>query len=240
MAGGTATVVLYVFLQMLVGVGLIPPVFRLDEAAVDLLVAALDLLPRIAWPAVVLAVVLLFSDEVRALIQELESAEGPGFRYRRRQKEKTVEAVEIQEDREALQKKQKTFTGAEGVTVGPVADESTLSKEKLETALAQLDKRAAQLYGPIADTLGDVQHAILLCLRDQPHPTNAKLKAGLLISSEDLHLAYKTLRLQGLIFKEGPGVAYRPTELGRSYLDWLKRARPDTFKRAASRYSGED
>jgi hypothetical protein len=67
--------------------------------------------------------------------------------------------VEIQKDREALQQKQKTITEAERVTVGAIADDATLDKEKLENALTQLDKRAARLYEPIADTFGDVQNA---------------------------------------------------------------------------------
>ena len=238
------------FLQILVTIGVFPAVFRLDSAAVDMSKAALDFLPKIAWPLAIVFVVYLFSDEIRARIPDVTSAKflGSQIDLERRKEETAAEAAEIQEEKEALEDRKKAIlTEAVREITEPVGDEETYAQERiaaagreLDEAAAELVKREAWVYGPIADALGDIHNAILLALQ----------KSGLWIRIikpgsnwvDYLH-AYQTLHEKGLVEGEKglvEGEKGQPTPLGHSYLDWLKEARPDVYARAASRYSAEE
>jgi len=252
-AGAIAGVVLFFFFQLLVTLGVLAPVFRLDPAAVEMSKAALDFLPRIAWPLAIVFVVYLFSDEIRELLKRLKRAKtpwgdydfDPDFEtpYDGGKIEGLKEAFE-QGKAEAMARAVATKSAAEGTVVGPpVADPATLAQENLkkaQEALADVEKKSDELYSNIDRALGEDSIALLICLQRQADPTMKKLAAGLRFTSGGLHGAFHRLWEKSLIKKEEPRGVARPTQLGDFYLDWLKGARPDAYVSAMMRYSGEE
>ena len=236
----------FVLLQFLATIGVLPTIFRLDAAAVEVSVAGLDFVARVAWPLALIVLVLLFADDISKRIPDIIRAKVPGaeFDLERRKEERSDQAKEIlvlrgavEEMRAAIATKppERVAEGERSVTFVP--DPKILAKEK-QAKEKEINQREEQLYGPIADALGEIHNALLLCLHKLTRPKMVRLAAGLGISMNTVRLELETLRGQGLVFKEGKGIPYRPTELGRLYLEWLERTRPETFKRATERYSG--
>ena len=238
-------IVLFILLQFLVAAGVLPAIFRLDAAAVELSVAGLDFLARIAWPVAVIALVLLFAPAIAARFPHIARvwAKWFGLEIGVDIQEKTDEGQLLKEKRqfleEIIEKVKASIAAVEPPSIVLDSEQPYVSVTDHATrALENVNKEEESLYRPYFDALPENLNALLLCLHTLARPAMVKLEPALQMTRDELIRGLRTLEDLGLAFKEGKGIPYRPRELGRLYLDWLNRARPKSFKAAVSRCSG--